>query len=198
MRAVARFFSRTVHLQRRGVSVEVVLRAASQPVPTVPVPALRPHERASMFQGLTPMQVERMGATLSALLDRHGMARRVAPHLALFEQVLRRHGAQTVDSLPRSLLKQAAQQLHELNGEQRDGVLARELAPRLAAALQEDVDPPGTAPDEALRSDFVDPARLEVREVGHSVFLEAREMPATKPPRLGSQRVGSAVLADHI
>ena len=151
-----------------------------------------------MLKGLTPMQVERMGATLSALLDRHAMSRCVAPHLALFEQVLRRHGAQAVDDLPRSLLTRAAQQLHELNGERLDGVLARELAPRLAAALQVEPDLPSTAPDEALRSDFVDPARLEVREVGHSVFLEAREMPATRPPRLGSKRVGSAVSVDHI
>lgn len=114
-----------------------------------------------------PMLVLMQGQ-LASLLGHHPRARGALPHLALVERVLRSRGAVAVFALQDAVLERALEQLEALTDDWSHAGLA-ELRGRLVQAVR----PQWAGPHEDnLLSTFGTPDKLQVSEVGLSVFEE--------------------------
>lgn len=119
-----------------------------------------------------PEDVKLMRRELRAVLDRHPAARSVLPHLAAIERGLRHKGLAAFADFPVGVLRKALVQLEPLCGDAAPGLSA--LRAQLVTRTLEDQPAPDRAAP-ALISDFNVSDKVELSEVGVSVFLEAEQ-----------------------
>ncbi|WP_140625709.1 hypothetical protein [Methylibium rhizosphaerae] len=108
-----------------------------------------------------------MQGQLATLLARHPRARRTLPHLAFVEKMLRRSGEAGLWALPDPVLARALQQLEALTDDWSQAGIS-ELRTRLSKAAR----PAPQVEHDNLLSTFGTPDKLQVCEVGLSVFEE--------------------------
>lgn len=144
-----------------------------------PTPARLPQAAAGRRPDLPEPLLMLMQGQLATLLARHPRARRTLPHLALVEKMLRSRGEAGLWALPDPVLARALQQLEALTDDWSQAGIA-ELRTRLSKA----VEPAPKAEHDNLLSTFGTPDKLQVCEVGLSVFEEFDGAgAATRPPR---------------
>lgn len=125
-----------------------------------------------------------MAQELGTLLDSVPAARKVLPHLAALESVLRTQGLEGLDGIPLAVLSKAHAQLSNLP-DKPESVMLPQLLSLLDLAVQARQRPaPKGAPDQFL-STFMGEDKLSVSEISHTEFanvLEAQN-PHDGPPR---------------
>lgn len=145
----------------------------------VPAAARPPQTPAARRADLPEPLLMLMQGQLATLLARHPHARRTLPHLALVEKALRRRGEAGLWALPDPVQARALQQLEALTDDWSQAGIA-ELRTRLSKAVQL----ASRAEHDNLLSTFGTPDKLQVSEVGLSVFEEFdRAGAAGQPPR---------------
>jgi hypothetical protein len=124
-----------------------------------------------------------MQSALKALLDPVPGARGAFPHLAALEEALGRQGVSAIDEVPLQWLAKITTQLGSLPLRDDDHEL-QDLLSRLCSAVERqqrprppapEPEPAGPEHDSNYLSDFHDSARMEVREVSHSQFIQEFE-----------------------
>lgn len=127
-----------------------------------------------------------MQGQLASLLNHHSQARGTLPHLALLERVLRGRGEAAVWALPDPVLTRALAQLEALTDDWSQTGLA-ELRKRLLAAVRRHDAEQAEPMHDNLLSTFGTPDKMQISEVGLSVFEELDaswvRADASKPPR---------------
>lgn len=127
-----------------------------------------------------------MQGQLASLLNHHSQARGTLPHLALLERVLRGRGEAAVWALPDPVLARALAQLEALTDDWSQTGLA-ELRKRLLAAVRRHDAEQAEPMHDNLLSTFGTPDKMQISEVGLSVFEELDaswvRADASKPPR---------------
>lgn len=141
-----------------------------RPEPAAPDGNRRPRAPAasSRRSALPEPMLMLMQGQLASLLGQHPRARGTLPHLALVERVLRARGEAAVVALPDAVLERALEQLEALTDDGSHAGLT-ELRRRLARAVR---PPLAERAHDDLLSTFGTPDKLQVSEVGLSVFEE--------------------------
>lgn len=114
--------------------------------------------------------VQLMREELAGLLDRHARSRHTLRHLALLERMLVERGEAAVWALPDHVLERALTQLEALTDDWSQPGLA-ELHARLLTTVRPH-DAAAARPHDNMLSTFGTPDKLQVSEVGLSVFEE--------------------------
>jgi hypothetical protein len=140
--------SRRVRLERRGLTVHVLLETPALEDSTAPGPSA----------GDT---LRRAHAELGALLDRHPDARHLMRHLGYVEREIARDGSKAFRQVPVPVLRRAVEQLELLLRGQTEPTIAP-LQQRLERALRERAAEPMRAAAPAV----------DVSEASHSLFDE--------------------------
>lgn len=154
-----------VRLKRRGSNFDIVMES-------------RLHGRDSTTSRpagahAEPEDVKLMRRELRAVLDRHPAARSVLPHLAAVERGLRHKGLAAFADFPPGVLRKALVQLEPLCADPSATGLAALRAQLVTRTLDDQPKPEQGSP--GLISDFNVSDKVELSEVGVSVFLEAEQ-----------------------
>lgn len=143
-------------------------RRRRAPAATRPTTAKPRHRAVAELPAPTQQLMHRQ---LASLLDRHPRARAALHQLALLERVLRQRGAPELWTLPDPVLGRALWQLEALTDDWSQAGLA-ELRSRLAVAVRRHERSQAESARGEMLSTFGTPDKVQVTEVGLSMFEE--------------------------
>ena len=167
-KAVRAFFKADVKLRRGSRGIEVVLdeRERAGPRSTQPGPA-------STASARELRELQRMQASLAALLDQRAGQRQALRHLAFIEHALERKGLRALHKVPFDALKRAHQQLEGLVTNWSDEGLAA-LRSRMAVTLIER-EPPAAEKTVAPAPEAAESTVDSAAPLAHPETLEGDE-----------------------